>query len=425
MSGPRSASTISVGDELLAGESLDTHGRTIGAALGDRGCRVGSHRVVGDDVARIAAAIREGIATSELVVITGGLGPTLDDVTREALAEVLDDALVEDDDAVATLRAWFAGRDRPMPETNRRQACRPSTAAFLPNPNGTAPGLFAERDGVAIAILPGPPREMVPMLELVLDRLFVDAAPRPVVEVRALGIGESDAATRIAELMRRDAAMPVATTVSDSIVSARIRGRDAGDRDAVERLARIVESAWAPFVYGRGDERIEVVVGDRLRALGRTIATAESCTGGLLAGAVTAVPGSSAWFPGGVVTYANDRKIEDLGVDPTTLARDGAVSRSVAIAMAEGVRRRCGATLGVSTTGIAGPDGGTDAKPVGTVWIGLADDGGGDARCFRFPGDRDIVRRRTVLAALQLVRLRLLGESASLLWERVPPVSRS
>jgi nicotinamide-nucleotide amidase len=218
--------------------------------------------------------------------------------------------------------------------------------------------------------------------------------------------------------MRRDAALPVATTVSDSIVSARIRGRDATDRDEVERLAREVEAAWAPYAFAREDGTIEAAVGAMLSAGGATIATAESCTGGLLGGALTAVPGSSAWFPGGVITYSNERKVEDLGVSEADLRRDGAVSRSVAIAMAAGARRRAGASIGVSTTGIAGPDGGTEAKPVGTVWIAVADEAGEDARCFRFPGPRDVVRRRTVLAALQLVRLRLLGDPAELLWER-------
>jgi nicotinamide-nucleotide amidase len=260
---------------------------------------------------------------------------------------------------------------------------------------------------------------MSPMLELVIEKHLGNAPARPVVVVRAIGIGESDAAMRIADLMRRDAALPVATTVSDSIVSARIRGRDDRDRDEVERLAGRVEEAWAPYVFAREEGTLEAAVASLLIDRGRTIATAESCTGGLLAGALTAVPGSSGWFPGGVVTYANQRKVEDLGVAETDLERDGAVSRSVAIAMAEGVRRRSGATIGVSTTGIAGPDGGSDEKPVGTVWVAVADEDGSDARRFRFPGGRDIVRRRTVLAALQLVRLRLLGDPAPLLWEQV------
>ncbi len=418
MTAPRTACTISVGDELLAGESLDTHGRTIAATLGARGCRVLGHRVVGDDVAAIAAAMREALADADLVIVTGGLGPTLDDVTREALAEVLEDPLVVDVEAVSTLEAWFAGRGRPMPESNRRQVMRPSSAHLLPNPHGTAPGIAASVGGVPIAVLPGPPREMRPMLDLVVETHLAAEPARPVVVVRAVGIGESDAGTRIAEFMRRDAPLPVATTVSDSIVSARIRGRDAGDADEVERLARAVEDAWAPFAFARGEGSLEAAVGSLLAGSGATIATAESCTGGLLAGALTAVPGSSAWFPGSVVTYANRRKVEDLGVSEIDLERDGAVSRSVAVAMAAGARARAGASIGVSTTGIAGPDGGTDAKPVGTVWIGIADDDGTDARCFRFPGERDTVRRRTVLAALQLVRLRLLGASEPLLWER-------
>lgn len=421
MTAPRLACTISVGDELLAGESLDTHGRTIATALGLRGTRVVGHRVVGDDQRAITEAIERARAESDLVFVTGGLGPTLDDVTREALAAAVEEPLVEDAEALRTIEAWFAGRSRPMPAANRRQAMRPVSAEMIPNEHGTAPGVFLSTPEACVVLLPGPPRELRPMLDRVLARLYPDASPRPALVVRAHGIGESDAAARIEALMRRDATLPVATTVSDSIVSARIRGRDAGDAEAVERLGREVESSWSPFAFGRGDTTLEDVVGGLLVERGLSVSTAESCTGGLIGAALTAVPGSSAWYPGGVVVYANERKVEDLGVDPGRLKRDGAVDREVAASMADGVRRRSGTDIGVATTGIAGPSGGSERKPVGTVWIAVADDRGVDVRRFRFPGGRPLVRRRTVLAALQRLRLRMLDEEDALLWEWPAP----
>ena len=414
----RSAATISVGDELLAGESLDTHGRTIARALGLRGIRVTGHRVVGDDVDEIADAITQAGKTADLIVVTGGLGPTLDDVTREALAAATGDPLVRDEEAIRSIEAWFAGRDRPMPATNERQALRPGTAEILRNDHGTAPGILQRWGDRTVVVLPGPPRELLPMLADVLQRLLPEEPPRPVRVVRAHGIGESDAASRIEALMSRDRSMPVATTVSDSIVNARIRGRTAGDEAAVEALADEVAAAWGGHVFGRDEETLEAALGRELLARGLSIATAESCTGGGVGAAITAVAGSSAWYPGGVVTYADERKVEELDVDAGVIQRCGAVSGEVVSALARGVRRRCRASLGVATSGVAGPGGGSEEKPVGTVWISVVDDHGEDTRCFRFPGDRAIVRRRTVLAALQMARLRVIGERLPLLWER-------
>ena len=411
------ASSISVGDELLAGESLDTHGRTIAAALAEHGRRVISHQVVGDDVGRIETAIRDAMVHSSLVIVTGGLGPTLDDVTREALAAAIGEPLVEDPEAARTVEAWFAGRARPMPPTNRRQALRPESGICLENPNGTAPGVLWQRNGVVVMLLPGPPREMHPMLGLALQRILPSARPRPAIVVRAHGIGESDAAARIQSLMNREVELPVATTVSDSILAARIRGRNAGDAAAVEGLAAEVEQAWGPYVFGRDPVSLESALGRDLLTRQATLATAESCTGGGLGAAITAVSGSSAWYLGGYATYSNLRKIEDLGVDPKVIQRDGAVSEAVAVAMAEGTRARTGASIAASTTGIAGPGGGSPEKPVGTVWIGIADSSGVEARRFQLPGDRRLVRRRTILAAMQMLRFRLQGIVVPLLWE--------
>jgi len=413
----RTAVTISVGDELLAGETLDTHGRHLAGVLADRGCRVLEHRVEGDDVDAIAAAIRDAAGRVGLVVVTGGLGPTLDDVSRDGLARAMQSPLVEDATARRDLEAWYAGRRRPMPTGNLRQTLRPETAICLANPNGTAPGLQGRIGDAEVVLLPGPPREMHPMFDRVLDALPL-ATPRPTIVVRASGIGESDAASLIESLMDRDNDLPVATTVSQGILSARIRGRDEGDRPRLEAMASTIESAWRPFVFGRGDATLAERVGGDLAGAGLTLASAESCTGGMIGGAITDVAGSSRWYRGGWVTYENRRKIEDLGVDPRVIAQDGAVSKSVVIAMATGAAMRSGADLGVATSGVAGPDGGSAEKPVGTVWIAVSDADGVDVRCFRFPGDRSVVRSRAVATALQMVRFRTSGVDASLLWER-------
>ena len=413
----RTAVTISVGDELLAGETLDTHGRHLAATLAARGCRVLEHRVEGDDADAIAAAIRDAANRVGLVVITGGLGPTLDDVSRDAVAHAMRSPLVEDAAARRDLEAWYAGRRRPMPGGNLRQALRPDAAICLANPNGTAPGLQGRIGDTEIVVLPGPPREMHPMFERVLESLPL-ATPRPMIVVRASGIGESDAASLIESMMERDNDLPVATTVSQGVLSARIRGRDERDRGRIETMASTIESAWRPFVFGRGDVTLAEAVGFELSRADLTLATAESCTGGMIGGAITDVAGSSAWYRGGWVTYENRRKIEDLGVDPSVIERDGAVSKAVVAAMAVGAAKRAGADLGIATSGIAGPDGGSADKPVGTVWIAVSHAGDVEARCFRFPGDRGVVRSRTVAMALQMIRFRATGVEASLLWER-------
>ena len=411
------AVTISVGDELLAGETLDTHGRTISTALAARGCRVLQHRVLGDDVADIAAAIVAVTAFADLVVITGGLGPTLDDVSRESLAKAMNEPLVLDVAAEAHLATWYAGRGRVMPAGNIRQAMRPESATCLENPHGTAPGLQARIGRALVVILPGPPSEMRPMLEGVLEVELPDA-PRPAIVIRAFGIGESDAAERIESLMRRDVSFPVSTTVSQSLLSARLRGNGPDDRDSIELLAAQVEQAWHPFVFGRDEDTLASVLGGELAKCGRTLATAESCTGGMVGAMLTEVPGSSQWYPGGWVTYENNRKIEDLGVGAKLIELDGAVSESVVAAMANGARHRAGADYGDAISGVAGPGGGSVDKPVGTVWVAVADDAGIDARCFRFSGGRSVVRDRAAKTALQLTRLRLRGDESDLLWQR-------
>ena len=414
----RLAATISIGDELLAGETLDSNARLLARRLGNVGWRVVRHRVVGDDQSEIAAQIRDAASAVELVLITGGLGPTADDVTREALAEVLDESLVPDGEAEQVLRAFFAGRGYRMPESNLRQIMRPTSARMLANHRGTAPGIAARVGDAMVFLLPGPPHELTPMFD---DSVATELSAVPGARtrvVRAFGMGESAAAERIASLMSRESEPLVGTTVSGSVLSARIRARldETTDRQ-LDAIGEQVRDAWAPYVFGKDEDTLECALGRLLDDRSLTLASAESCSGGLVGWMVTRIAGSSGWYRGGWITYENQRKHEDLGVPLDTLDRQGAVSRATAEAMACGARERAGADLGVSTTGIAGPGGGNDEKPVGTVWIAVADAEGVSARRFVFPGDRSAVRDRTAKAALQLVRFRVLGLDAPLLWE--------
>jgi nicotinamide-nucleotide amidase len=419
----RRIATLSVGDELVLGQVVDTNAAWLGERIASCGHLRDEHRLVADDRDAIVRAIRELSAGRTHLVVTGGLGPTLDDLTREALGAALDasaPSLVLDADARAGLDRWFAGRGRMMPGLNLRQAMRPPGARCLPNPHGTAPGLAAELDGCRIWCLPGPPREMEPMFEAEVAPAL-GGSGRAVVRrsVLSFGLGESALAERLGPLMDRGREPSVGTTASGSIVTARIRaeGEPAVAAAGADATVGLVEAAWAPYAFGRAGTLADALARELL-ARQASVAVAESCTGGSLGGMLTAVPGSSAWFPGGTIAYANEVKVRELSVPTDLIARDGAVSHSVAVAMATGVRARFRSTCALSITGVAGPSGGTDAKPVGLVWIGLAGPEGAAARAFRFPGDRATVRDRSAKSALQWLRLDLLGQGdAPLIWE--------
>ena len=425
MSVPR-ACILSVGDELVLGTTLDTNSRTLSIALRDAGLDVTEHRTVADDRAAIADALRTLAARADVVVVTGGLGPTDDDLTRDALNDLVDAGApqVEDPQARADLESWFAGRGRTMAAINLRQALRPRSARIVRNLGGTAPGLAATVGACRVFCLPGPPREMVPMLESdVLPAVRPAGAPR--IAKRTLGtfgIGESALAEMLGARMERGREPSVGTTASGSIVSVQVvaRGADA-DRRAEETMLDCA-AAVAPYAFGggSGEDTLASALLAECRARGRTFAVAESCTGGLVGGMLTAVAGSSDVFVGGWITYSNELKERELGVPAATIAAHGAVSADVALAMAQGACRASGASLAVAITGIAGPGGGSDAKPVGTVWIAVHDAaaGRGRARRFEFPGARDIVRDRAAKTALQLARWTLLGTDAAVIWER-------
>jgi len=420
---PRAA-ILSVGDELVLGTTLDTNSRTLSAALREAGLDVVEHRTVADDRAAIAAAMRALASSVDVVISTGGLGPTDDDLTRDALNDLTDAGGPQVEDAVARtdLDAWFSGRGRTMAAINLRQALRPKSARIVRNLGGTAPGLAATLGACRVFCLPGPPREMIPMFES--DVLpAVRPAGAPAIAKRTLGtfgIGESALAERLGTRMTRGREPAVGTTASGSVVSIQVvaRGADAAARADAEMVACAGDAS--PYAFGSEDATLASALLEECRARGRTLAVAESCTGGIVGGMLTAVAGSSDVFLGGWITYSNEMKSAQLGVDPQLIARHGAVSRETVLAMAAGTCARSGATLAVSVSGVAGPGGGSAEKPVGTVWIAVHDavSGTGRARRFEYPGMRDIVRDRTAKTALQMARWMLRGEDAAILWER-------
>lgn len=422
---PPTLSILAVGDELTSGERVDTNSAWIAARAGGLGARVIEHRTIGDDRSGIAAAMRDLASRSSLLVVTGGLGPTLDDLTRHALADALGESLVEDAAALEALHAWYEGRGRPMPGANRVQALRPSSARCLPNPHGTAPGLAAELAATSVFCLPGPPREMEPMFTAEVAAA-IHPDPATAVRTRAVptfGLGESAVADLLGDLMDRARNPQVGTTASGGIVTCRIRA--AGPPDAIDGLIQdsvdAIRGRLGAAVLCEHDAEddglvLVRVVSGLLRERGQSVATVESCTGGLLGEMITRLPGSSDVFAGGLLTYSNGLKSRLAGVDTGLIRTHGAVSRAVALAMAGGGLERTGADHALAITGVAGPGGGSADKPVGTVWIARASaDGTMDARRFRFRGGRDWVRQWSAVTALGMLRLALLGENQALL----------
>jgi nicotinamide-nucleotide amidase len=433
---------LSIGDELASGLTVNTNSAWLAEQLNGLGIHTIAHVTVGDDLQAIAAAIRSACEHLEarldpadkvaLLLITGGLGPTEDDVTRQAVANALNQELVEDADAMLQVERFFKLINRPMAASNRLQALRPHKANILENVVGTAPGLHARNENTEIYVMPGVPREMRDMFTRNIRPALesrrggqgagADGVLTQVTKINTFGVGESNLGERIKDLMTRESGMPplggaanvttrVGTTVHEGIVSVRlyVTGPRAQAHAATEQLREMVGQRLGPLVFSEGEEPLEAVVAAQLRQSGRTLATAESCTGGLLAMMLTNTAGSSAYFLRGWVTYANAAKEEELAVPADLLAAHGAVSEPVARAMADSAKRLARSDFALATTGIAGPDGGTPDKPVGTVWIALANPRETTARKFIFPGSRPQVRLRGAQMALALLRWNLLG----------------
>jgi nicotinamide-nucleotide amidase len=404
------AEIIAVGSELLTPYRLDTNSLFLTDELNRLGIRVVHKAVVGDSPEEMRSSFRHALDRAELIVASGGLGPTDDDRTRETIAELLGRKLYRDEAILRGIQERFRRFGRAMPEINLRQAMVPEGATILPNLRGTAPGLWIESNGHVLVLLPGVPQEMRAMFEAEVrprlaklgqhDRLFTR-------DLRITGLPESEVEQRVRLLyaLYPDTETTILAAPTGIQLHPRIWSDDAAKAEKI--LDEIVERmalALGEHLYSTRGEALEEVVARVLTENRATIAVAESCTGGMLAERLTNVPGSSNYFVGGVVCYANELKSALVGVPPELIESKGAVSTEVALALADGIRKRTGASLGVGVTGIAGPGGGSPEKPVGLVHIGIADERGPRERAFRFPGDRDRIRIQAAQTALDTVR---------------------
>jgi nicotinamide-nucleotide amidase len=409
---------VAVGSELLTPFRIDTNSLAITERLNAIGCDIRMKAVVGDDIEELATIFERGIGRVDLIVSTGGLGPTEDDITREALARVLQVPMDVDEEIVDRIRQRFERRGLTMPAINRRQGMVPKGATIVENSRGTAPGLWVERNGTSVALLPGPPREMTPMLEaLIVERLQPRAGGAGLFRrvLKITGRTESDVDARAQPLYGQwlTAPIPIATTILAVMgqielhLTASAANRAEGEK-ALESAVQQLRDLLGPIIYSVDGRPLEGVVGDLLRAKQLTLSVAESCSGGLLASRITDVPGSSDYFERGAVCYSNRAKEEWLGVPSSLIAAHGAVSEAVASAMADGIAERSGSSVGIGITGIAGPGGGTPEKPVGTVAIAVATQSGRQVRTFQFLGGRDMVKFQSAQAAMNMLRLMLL-----------------
>jgi nicotinamide-nucleotide amidase len=410
------AEVLTIGDELLRGEIVDSNKSFLSERLLGLDIETHFHCSVRDDPADMRDAFSRAIARSDVVLVSGGLGPTRDDLTTDILAATIGRELVLDTASLEAIRSFFASVGREMSANNEKQAWFPEGAEVLENPIGTAPGFMVEERGTLVFCLPGVPRELYRMMdEQVLPRIAQRmASERMVVRakfLRTFGIGESSLDHELADIAADgDVTLGFRTAFPDNHLRPLARATTVAEADAkLERVCAQIRERLGAIVYGEGEDTLELVVGRELRARGRTLAVAESCTGGLIAERLTEVPGSSDYFLGGVVAYANEAKQALLGVEAAVLAEHGAVSEPVARAMAEGARARLGADLAVATTGISGPSGGSEEKPVGLVYIALASEAGTHCDHFVFPLDRTRHRQLTAHTALDWVRRSLLG----------------
>ena len=405
---------ISLGDELLLGLRPNSHLTYIGRQLAKFGHTIQRNVVIRDQPEDIARIFSESWDHSDVIITTGGLGPTTDDLTRETISEIFGLDLVHNDDVEKAIRERFAGIGRDVTENNLRQAKILDGAEVLPNEYGTAPGMWLRKDGKHLVMLPGPPNELYPMFEeQVLPRLQAEGligSGQAYLQVRTCGVGESHLETKLQPVFdRAGELLQVAYCAHDGLVDLRLSSLDERSfswqqvEEVGDECREILGTDYVCF----GDHSVAQLIMQQLRALGRTVAVGESCTGGLLSNAFTDIPGASQIFAGGVVCYNTAAKVEMLGVPDSLIRQHGVVSAECAAAMATGVSEKFSTDYGIGITGIAGPGGGTCSCPVGTVFIGYHAPGGVWSHLFRFPSDRLSVKSRSVATALDLMRRKL------------------
>jgi nicotinamide-nucleotide amidase len=402
------AESVAVGTELLLGDVVDTNSAELGKVLARFGVLHLHRQTVGDNLERLVSALRLALSRSDIVFTIGGLGPTMDDLTRDGIVGALDDELVFDQAVEEEIRAKLERRRVPFVPSQTRQAMRPASSRAIENPNGTAPGLLCQKDGKTLIAMPGPPLEFVPMLHGPVSKYLASVSDGVIASrtLKIVGMGESMVERKLEDLMKGDDPT-VAPYAKTGEVHVRITSRGRAREEAMSRVSPVeidVRARLGDVVYGADGDKLESVVLALLRKHGETLAVAESCTGGGLGERITSVPGSSDVFLGGIVSYSNELKASLLGVSQTTLSTHGAVSEECAREMAEGVCRATGATWGVSVTGVAGPDGGTAEKPVGLVYTAVSGPSGTTVERNEFPGGREAVRERSQKWALLQLR---------------------
>jgi nicotinamide-nucleotide amidase len=411
------ADILSIGDELLIGQTINTNASWIGKELSMRGIRIMQTTAIPDDEQKILEAIDSALVRSEIVIITGGLGPTKDDITKHTLCKYFDTNLIMHEPTLKKIQEYFSKRNRPMLEVNNRQAELPESCEILNNNYGTAAGMWFDQNGKIVVSLPGVPYEMKGiMTEEVFPRLLERFELKSLFHITMMtqGIGESFLADRISdwEDKVRKVGLGLAYLPSPGLVKLRLTSYEGASRkEEIQSYFKEIEETLPQYVYGYGEQSISEVLGDHLRKGKMTLGTVESCTGGMLAAQIVSVSGSSDYFQGGFLTYSNELKNHLVDVTEDDLNEFGAVSKEVVEAMALNGQKKLGVDLCISTSGIAGPSGGSDEKPVGTVWIGIALKDRVVSKLFRFGDDRDRNIQMTVLSALNLARCEILGLS--------------
>ncbi|MDD4296746.1 MAG: competence/damage-inducible protein A [Ruminiclostridium sp.] len=408
------AEILAVGTELLMGQIANTNAQYISQRLAELGICVYFHSVVGDNPKRLEETLKRALDRSDIVITTGGLGPTKDDLTKEVIAKTMNRELVFHEEVLEKVREFFMRKHRIMVKNNEKQAYLPDNCLMIPNLNGTAPGCIIEEGNKVIIMLPGPPKEMQPMFSDTVFPYLMQKKELVLVSkmLKIFGIGESEMESRLIDLIDKQDNPTIAPYVSQGEITVRVTARCANKEEALQLLNPVVneiKERLGSLVYAEEGESLEQVVFNLLKEKRLVMATAESCTGGLLAGKITSLPGASEIFEQGYITYANKAKINDLGVLEETINKYGAVSRETALEMVNGLKKKTKASVCVSITGIAGPDGGTPEKPVGLVYIGLSVADNVVCKSFELMGDRERIRHDACMRALDMIRRLILG----------------